>query len=351
MDRIRDTGGLGGLRIGRIGITKLALRVLGPDRPWHGGGEVAQQLGFLDKRPVAQVRFRQFPADAAEFANPYNGLAADGAPHGFDRASVRGRKIEQKTFAGLAQCVDRMVHLQRRFRRQPGSEGEEALRLRLLRHQQRRVAGDFRAIVAGRPRNQDLRFREQQRPEPVGLDLQFPDIGAQPRLASGGADAGAHQEDRRHHGEAEQRQRRGQHREFLAIEIERRPRSRPAATHRRHEPARSPRMRRWRVRSGRYVPVMCTTARSDASYRSRPTYLPQTARLYARRPRMIRQSVSGLAIRSCVFQKLERDQTQNRCPLLLIAPRARIGRQYPLRESAGKSPDREREFRARKMRD
>ena len=37
-------------------------------------------------------------------------------------------KIEQKAFAGLAQRVDGMIHLQRRFRRQPGSKGEDALR-------------------------------------------------------------------------------------------------------------------------------------------------------------------------------------------------------------------------------
>jgi hypothetical protein len=35
---------------------------------------------------------------------------------------------------------------------------------------------------------------------------------------------------------------------------------------------------------------------------------------------MIRQSVSGLATRSCaLFKKWERDRTQNRRPLLLIA--------------------------------
>jgi hypothetical protein len=35
--------------------------------------------------------------------------------------------------------------------------------------------------------------------------------------------------------------------------------------------------------------------------------------------RMIRQSVGGLAIRSCALQQMERDRTQNRVPLLLIA--------------------------------
>src|SRR4030081_3643682 len=80
-----------------------------------------------------------------------------------------------------------MVHLQRRLRRQPGSEGKDALRLilpELLRHQKRSVTADLRAIVACSPRYQYLWLREQQRPEAVGLGLQIPDFGAQPRLDS-----------------------------------------------------------------------------------------------------------------------------------------------------------------------
>ena len=75
-------------------------------------------------------------------------------------------------------------------------------------------------MVACRPRNQDLWFRKQQRPEPVGLGLQFPDVGTQPRLVVRRAEPGAHQKDRGHHRKAEQGQRGGQHREFLVIEIE-----------------------------------------------------------------------------------------------------------------------------------
>ena len=128
VDRIRDAGALGGPHIGRVGVTQIALDALGPDRPGRRGGEVAQQLGLFRKRPVAEIGFGEFPAQAAEFANPHNGLPADGAAHRFDGAAVRGGEIEQKTFAGLAQRVDRMVHLQRRFRRQPGSKGEDTLR-------------------------------------------------------------------------------------------------------------------------------------------------------------------------------------------------------------------------------
>src|SRR6266852_6759791 len=146
---------------------------------------------------MPEVGFSQFPAQSREFANPYNGLAADGAAHGLDGASIRACEIEQKTLAMLAQRVDRMIHLQRRLRRQPGSEGKDALRLVVLgflRHQKRSVAADLRAIVACSPGYQDLWFGEQQRPETVGLGLQIPDIRAQPRLASCRANARAHQQ-------------------------------------------------------------------------------------------------------------------------------------------------------------
>ncbi len=223
MDRVRDTIGFGRFRIGGVGVAEVALSAFGPDRPGRGGREVTQQLRFLQQGPVAKVGFRQFPAQAAEVANPHNGLAADGAAHGLDDAPVRGREIEQKTLAVLAQCIDGMIHLQRRLRRQPGSEGEDALRgilLRFLRHHERNIARDLRAVVAGRPRDQDLGFRKQQCAEPIGLGLQVRDIGAQPRLVSRCAEPRAHQEDRRHHRKAEQRQCGGQRREFLAVQIQ-----------------------------------------------------------------------------------------------------------------------------------
>ncbi len=104
--------------------------------------------------------------------------------------------MEQKSLAMLAERVDGMIHLQRRFRRQPGSESEDALRLKLLgllRHQKRGIAGDLRTIIAGRPRDQDLRLRKQQRAETVGLGLQLRDLGAQPRLPLGRTNPRTHQ--------------------------------------------------------------------------------------------------------------------------------------------------------------
>ena len=51
--------------------------------------------------------------------------------------------------------------------------------LGVLRHQQRHVAADLRAIVACGPRDQNLRLGEQQCAQTVGLDLQVLDVGAQ----------------------------------------------------------------------------------------------------------------------------------------------------------------------------
>ena len=50
---------------------------------------------------------------------------------------------------------------------------------------------------------------------------------------------------------------------------------------------------------------------------------PKNARLQTRRypQRMIRQGVSGLALRSCADNRDERARTQNRTPLLLVALR------------------------------
>src|SRR5207237_2636657 len=131
-----------------------AFGAFGPDRPGRGGSKAAQHLGFLQKRLVPEDGFGQFLAQAGEFANPDDGLAADGAAHGLDGVSIRGREIEQKSLAMLAQRVDGMIHLQRRFRRQPGSEGEDALRLVLLglrRQPKRSVDRDLRTSVACRP--------------------------------------------------------------------------------------------------------------------------------------------------------------------------------------------------------
>ena len=71
-----------------------------------------------------------------------------------------------------------------------------------------------------RPRDENLRFGEQQRAQAVALRLQAGDLDPQPHLAAGRAHAGAHQKDRRHHGKPEQRQRGGQNSEFLMVEVE-----------------------------------------------------------------------------------------------------------------------------------
>ena len=134
LGRIGDACGLGGARVGRIGIGEAAFGAFGPDRPWRGGGKAAQHFGFFQKRLVTQSGFRQFPAQATQLANPHNGLAADGAAHRLDGMSVRCCQMQHKALAGLTQRIHGVIHPQRRFRRQPGSERKNTLR-EFLRHQ------------------------------------------------------------------------------------------------------------------------------------------------------------------------------------------------------------------------
>ncbi|MGY3222946.1 hypothetical protein ACVIM5_003553 [Bradyrhizobium sp. USDA 4512] len=141
-------------------------------------------------------------------------------PHRLDGAAGRGREVEQERLALLAQRVDGVIHLQRRLGRQPGSEGEDALRRAFLRHHQRDVARDLRPVVAGGPGDQDLRLDEQQRAQPVRLRLQVRDLGLQLLLVPRRAHPGAHQEDRGDGREADQRKRRREDRDLLVIEAE-----------------------------------------------------------------------------------------------------------------------------------
>jgi hypothetical protein len=134
--------------------------------------------------------------------------------------AVRGGQRQLEPVATVTQRIDRVIHLKRGFRRQPCSEREDALGRGIARQHHGDVAGNLRAVVAGRPGDQDLRLGEQQRAEAVGLELQFPDACAQPRLVVRRAHARAHQQDRGHDREAEQRERGGQHREFLPVEVQ-----------------------------------------------------------------------------------------------------------------------------------
>ena len=137
---VNDVGRFGRAHIGRIGEGQRAVLALGPDRPWRGSGEAAQHLGFVGQRLVAQIGLGQIAAQAGKFANPDNGLAADGAADRFQRVAVGGGQRDLEAVTAFAQRIDGVIHLQRRFRRQPGSEGEHALR--------RRIAGQHHGDVA-----------------------------------------------------------------------------------------------------------------------------------------------------------------------------------------------------------
>ncbi|MHC2411284.1 hypothetical protein ACVJGC_003875 [Bradyrhizobium diazoefficiens] len=217
---VAEARSLGRTDIGRVGESERTVLALGPDRPGCRRSEAAQHLGLVGERLVAQIGFGEIPAQAREFANPDNGLATDGAADGFQRMAMRGGQRQLEPVAAVAQRIHSVVHLERRFRRQPGSEGEHALRGGVARQHHRDVAGNLRAVVARRPGDQDLRLGEQQRAEAVGLELQFPDPRAQPRLVLRRAHARTHQQDRGHYREAEQRKRGGEHRKFLPVEVQ-----------------------------------------------------------------------------------------------------------------------------------
>ena len=97
------------------------------------------------------------------------------------------------------------------------AEGEHAVRRLGVRHQAD-VADDLRLVVAGGPGHQDLRLRAQQRIDAVDLGAAGDDLVARIGLGDGEPLARAHQHDRRHHGEAEDRQRDRHADDLVAVE-------------------------------------------------------------------------------------------------------------------------------------
>ena len=166
VDRIRDAGGLGRPRIGGIGVAETALARLAQ----IGQGAAARQsraaFRFLPAAPCAAGSFRRVPG-AIRSSSQIRTMAWPpmARPMASMACPVEVVRLSRKPSPGIAQRVDGMIHLQRRFRRQPGSEGEDALRL-IAGHPAASAATVSplisRAIVARRPRDQDLRLREQQ---------------------------------------------------------------------------------------------------------------------------------------------------------------------------------------------
>ncbi|MGY4305002.1 hypothetical protein ACVIJ6_002245 [Bradyrhizobium sp. USDA 4369] len=220
-DRVGDVTGVGGARIGGVDISERAIGLPRPDRPGQGGGERAQRLGLLAERLEPQLGLGELAAQARQFADAHDGLTANGAAHRLDGMAMRAGEMQQEAFAGLAQRIDRAIELQRRLRRQPAAEGEDALRL-ILGHEHRGVAGDLRAMAAGRPGDQDLRLGKQQRAVAIGLQLQRGDIGTQPRFLACGCQPRAHQRHGGDHREAKQRQHRRHLGDVLTAQFEQR---------------------------------------------------------------------------------------------------------------------------------
>ena len=115
------------------------------------------------------------------------------------------------------QRLDRALHLLRRRRLQPGAEGEHALR-HMAGNEDGRVAHDVRLVGGGRPVDQHLRLRQQQRLEPVDLGMQRFVLFARGRLHALGLAAGAHQHERCERRERQERDGEGERGDILAAE-------------------------------------------------------------------------------------------------------------------------------------
>ncbi len=103
---------------------------------------------------MPDAEFGEFHPHAGEFANPDNRLSSNRAAHRLDGTPRRRGEIEQKTFAGVAQLIDGVIHREGLFGKQPASEGEHTLRavlVRTVRHQERDVAADIGTILSRRP--------------------------------------------------------------------------------------------------------------------------------------------------------------------------------------------------------
>ena len=128
IDQIRGAEGFGRPRIGCIGVAETALARLAE----IGQGAAAAKPRSISVSSTSALCRRLVSAVPAQPPSSRSGQwpGRDGGAHRLEGVAVGAGEVEQETFAGLAQRVDRMVHLQRRFRRQPGSERQDALRPR-----------------------------------------------------------------------------------------------------------------------------------------------------------------------------------------------------------------------------
>ena len=277
-------------------------------------GEAAQHLGLVLQRLEAPRHVGEFAAQAAEFADPHDRLAADGAAHRLDR---RGRSTSSDAAGRLRPC--RAAHRRRGRSAAPAPAAARcrtparaaAACLRVVRQQQRGVAADLRPVVAGAP----TRSAPAARRTAARGSGRIRPAGSGCRRAAAPPAAAARCRVRisriaRHDGEAEHRQRHRQRHHLVAVEIGDDQRGqRGERIVGREAPATTPRAgQRPRGRA----PATCTTSRSDASTPIRLTWI-----------------APNHPARSTDRQR-----------------RRRIAGHYPVRDSAGKSPDRERRGRA-----
>ena len=114
--------GLDGARIGGVRPGEPPVDIARPDgmgdRVEHGAdrAELVQEFG------MAFAQSHQLQAVARHVADAHHRAAGDGAPFDLEMAPARAGDRDRKTLAAFAQPLDRLIHLLREVRRQPGAK-------------------------------------------------------------------------------------------------------------------------------------------------------------------------------------------------------------------------------------
>ena len=164
------------LGIDRLGVSRIhedqpAAGVAGPDRRRQRIKQHLHGFDIAGQLVVAGGKFDQFALDAADVAQAQDRAPGHRATFGLDRPPHARCQRHHKAAALAAQRLDRALHALRRRRFEPAAESQYAFR-HATGDNNAGVSDDVRRVVRRVPGHQHLRFRQQQRLEPVDLGTQ-----------------------------------------------------------------------------------------------------------------------------------------------------------------------------------
>ena len=217
LDRLGGILALDRAGIGLVHEYELAGIVARPHRRRHGFDQRAQGCGVVDLFAMALREFGELVFDAAHLSQPQDRPSPGHLALGFDDAAGERGHGRRKAHAARAQGVDPTLHVAGGIRLEPGAEGEHAVR-RVGGCQQRLIADDLGLVGGGGPGHDDLRLGEEKRIGAVDRGLGCDGVIARRGLDLDQTRACAHEQDRRHHGKAENAERERERGNLVAIE-------------------------------------------------------------------------------------------------------------------------------------